>query len=86
LRTVTTVDDLTPAKVDSLLAGQNVTFTSVAARGAPDNMFVRAEILVDGSPPGDSNGTRYYQMSYSTITGWRMTRETTALAYYATIF
>lgn len=84
LRGVESVDALTPAKVDSLLASQNVTFPSLKARGGPDDMVVRAEVRVGGRPPAEP--VRYYRMTYSTITGWRMKRETYAFAYYTRLF
>lgn len=80
------VEDLTPAKVDSVLASQNVTFASIDARGRRNDMVVRAEILVDGRPPADGSHVRYYRVSHGAVTGWRVERETTAFAYYSRIF
>ena len=86
LRGITDVNTLTPAGVDSLLASQKVSFASIKARGKPEDMVVRAEVLVDGKPPTTGESVRYYRMSYSTITGWRMKRETFAFAYYLRLF
>lgn len=49
-------------------------------------MVVRAEFLVDDRPPAEGENVRYYRMSYTTITGWRMKQPTTALAYYLKVF
>jgi hypothetical protein len=52
------------------------------ARGTPDDLVVRVKIRVDGGRPPDGREVRYFRMRHSTITGWRMERETGALAYY----
>lgn len=80
------VEELTPASVDSLLATQTVTFPSLTARGRLPEVIVRVEIRVDGRPPADAREVRYYRMSYSPITGWRIQREATAFAYHTTWF
>ncbi|MBR9990031.1 MAG: hypothetical protein KFH98_09760 [Gemmatimonadetes bacterium] len=81
LRDISSVGDVTPAKLDSILAGQRVTFASVRARGAPEDMVVRVEVLIDGTPPRDG-AVRYYRMSYGAVTGWRMKREVHAWTFY----
>jgi hypothetical protein len=65
-----------------VLARDRVTFRSVKARGRSDDVIVRAEILVDGAAPPTGKSVRYFRMRYSTVTGWRMERETTALSYF----
>ncbi len=80
------VEDLTPEAVADLLATQNVTFTSLTARGTSDDMIVRAEVAVDGREPQDGAAVRYYRMSHSVLTGWRVSRETSAWAYYTKLF
>lgn len=84
LRRVGSADALAPAKVDSLLASQNVTFSSLKARGRPDDLVVRAEVLVGGKPTAEP--VRYYRMTYSAVTGWKLTGETCAFAYYTRLF
>src|SRR5690606_9983851 len=86
LRGITAVNTLTPEGVDSLLASQKVSFASIKARGKPDDMVVRAEVLVDGKPPTTGESDRYYRMPYSSIAGWRMKRETCAFAYCLRLF
>lgn len=83
---ITDAGTLASGAIDSLIATQNVTFTSIEARGAPDDMIVRIVIQVDGRPPADGREVRYYRMSHSTINGWRLRGETTALAYWLKLF
>ncbi len=59
-----------------------VRLTSIRAKGSSTEPIVRVEIEVDGKAPPDNRPVRYFQMRYSTVTGWRMVRETTAFAYY----
>lgn len=82
LRGIESADELTPAKVDSLLASGNVTFASIRARGAPDDMIVRAEVLIDGRP----DRIRYYRMSHDPMSGWRVNGESSAVLYYLHLF
>lgn len=67
--------------IDSLLIGQSVTFASVKARGASGDMVVRVEVLIDGEPPRDG-AVRYYRMSHSAVTGWRLRHEVHAWTFY----
>jgi hypothetical protein len=43
-----------------------------------------SEMKARGSP--DGRDVRYFCMSHSTLTGWRMERETTVLGYYLNFF
>jgi hypothetical protein len=47
---------------------------------------VKIEIQVAGKDPPDGKRVRYYKMSHSTVTGWRVRRETTMLSYYLKLF
>jgi hypothetical protein len=72
--------------VERLLALDQIEFTSVSARGSGENVIVRVEPRVDGQPPPDGRDVRYYRMSYSTVTGWRVRHESRAFRYYTTLF
>lgn len=85
LRGVTSYTQLTPARVDSLLATRNITFASITARGRTRQMTVRVEVLVNGRPPAD-RPVRYYRMRYSPISGWHLDRESNAFGYYSRLF
>lgn len=65
-----------------LLATDSVEFSSLTARGRPDHTLVRLEILPGTAHPPGAATVRYYQMSYSTVTGWHLDRERSALSYY----
>lgn len=65
-----------------LLATDSVQLASISARGRPARMFVRVEVTPGTASPPGWDGVRYYRMKYSTITGWHMERETTAVSYY----
>lgn len=75
-----------PAAVERLLALDRITFASVSARGSGDNVIVRVEPRVDGSPPPDGRSVRYFRMSWSALQGWRLRHETTAFKYYTQLF
>ncbi len=74
------------AMANEILARDRVTFRSIKAHGALDDIVVRADIRVDGGPPPVGDRVRYFRMHYSTITGWIMDYETTVVAYYLNIF
>ena len=69
-------------QAQQLIAAERIQFTEMKARGTPDDLVVRVKIRVDGGAPPDGREVRYFRMSHSTITGWRMERETTKLGYY----
>ncbi|NIN71261.1 MAG: hypothetical protein GTO46_04850 [Gemmatimonadetes bacterium] len=74
------------AKGEELLSLSDVQFTSISARGRGDDIIVKVEIQVSGGEPPDGKPVRYFRMSHSTVTGWRVRRETTALSYYLKLF
>lgn len=74
------------AKGEELLSLNEVQFTSINARGRGDDIVVKVEIRVAGEEPPDGEPVRYFRMSHSTVTGWRVRRETTALSYYLKLF
>lgn len=78
--------DLAQQSADEILNALNVAITSIKAKGGKQEPIVRVEILVDGKPPADGKGVRYYQMKFSPITGWTMGRQVSAFSYYAKIF
>lgn len=70
------------AKAQELLKLEDIQFTSISARGRGDDVRVKLEIQVAGEDPPDGKRVRYYQLSHSVVTGWRVEREITALSYY----
>jgi hypothetical protein len=74
------------AKGEELLSLNEVQFTSISARGRGDDIVVKVEIRVSGGEPPDGKPVRYFRMSHSTVTGWRVRHETTALSYYLKLF
>ncbi len=70
------------ALAQEILDRGRVEFTEISARGSSDDLVVRVEILVDGGAPPDGRRVRYFRMSHSLVTGWRMRRETNVLGYY----
>ncbi|MDH3290514.1 MAG: hypothetical protein OEO20_08245 [Gemmatimonadota bacterium] len=69
-----------------IIARDRISFVDLRARGKPDDLVVRAEIAVDGRPPPVGGAIRYFRMRYSTVSGWRLVRETTVLSYLLRIF
>ena len=74
------------ALANEILSRDRVTFRSINAHGALDDVVVRVDIRVDAGPPPVGDQVRYFRMSYSTITGWMTDYETTAVAYWLNIF
>ncbi len=73
-------------QAQEIIARSRIDFVSMTARGTPDDLAVRVEISVDGGAPPDGKTTRCFRMRYSSVTGWRMQRETSALSYYLKLF
>ena len=80
--TAAMTDEEIAAKAQELLKLDQIEFTSISARGRGDDVRVKLEIQVAGQDPPDGRRVRYYQLSHSTVTGWRVRREITALSYY----
>ena len=74
------------AQAQEIIARSRIEFPLMDARGTPDDLVVRVKVLVDGHEPPDGRSVRYFRMRYSTVMGWRMQRETTALSYYLNFF
>jgi hypothetical protein len=74
------------AKAEELLGLREITFTKMSARGSDDDIIVKLEIQIAGKDPPDGKRIRYFQMSHSAVTGWRVQREATALSYYLKLF
>ncbi|WP_455210912.1 hypothetical protein [Kaarinaea lacus] len=76
--------DLSAEQKASLLqAIQKMKIRSLSARGEPQNhLIVRVEVEpTTAQPPGLSN-VLYYQLKYSSLTGWASDGRTTAENYY----
>lgn len=77
---------LAQQSADEILAATRVTIPSIKAKGSKREPIVRVEILVDGKPPGDGQGIRYYKMKFSPVMGWTMGHKVTAFSYYTKLF
>jgi hypothetical protein len=75
-----------PAAIEKLTALEHIEFASVSVRGFGSTVIVRLEPRVDGAPPPDGKDVRYFQMSYSSLTGWRLDHQSTAWRYYTRLF
>ena len=69
-------------QAQEILARERIEFPDLSARGSPEDVVVRAEILVDGRAPPVGKPVRYFRMEHSMLTGWRMQREVHAISYY----
>ena len=69
-------------QAQEILARERIEFPDLSARGSPEDVVVRAEILVDGRAPPIGKPVRYFRMEHSMVTGWRMQREVHAISYY----
>ena len=72
----------TEAQVEELMQAGTVEIRSLSARGTPDDMVVKVEASVDGGMPPDGEPVSYWRVTHSTILGWRVERETTALRWW----
>lgn len=86
MRSIADAGELSKEALESLLATQNVELASIKARGRPEHMIVRVNVQVNGAAPPDGRAVRYFQMTHSLATGWRVDRETTAFSYYTKLF
>jgi hypothetical protein len=88
LKLLPDVDPATPdpGAVERITELDRLELTSVSARGSGEDVVVRVEPRVNGQVPPDGREVRYYRMSYSTLTGWRVQHETTAFSYYTKLF
>ncbi len=75
-----------PEAVERITELDRLELTSVSARGSGEDVVVRVEPRVSGQVPPDGKEVRYYRMSYSALTGWRVRHETTAFRYYTRLF
>lgn len=75
-----------PEAVERITDLEQLELTSVSARGSGEDVVVRVEPRVNGQVPPDGREVRYYRMSYSALTGWRVRHETTAFGYYTKLF
>jgi hypothetical protein len=71
---------------NEILSRDRVTFRTISARGAFDDLVVKVDVRVDGVAPPVGDRVRYFRMHFSTVTGWIMDYETTAVAYWLNIF
>jgi hypothetical protein len=78
--------DPDPDALARLTALERIEFASVSVRGFGSDIIVRVEPRVEGEPPPDGRDVRYYRMSYSTLNGWRVRRQSTAWRYYSRVF
>ncbi|UCC48518.1 MAG: hypothetical protein JSV41_13835 [Gemmatimonadota bacterium] len=74
------------ARGEELLSLSEIEFTSIGARGRGDDIVVKVEVQVAGQDPPDGRRVRYFRMSHSIVTGWRVRYEATALSYYLKLF
>jgi hypothetical protein len=74
------------AKGEELLSLSEIEFSSIGARGRGDDIVVKVEVQVAGKDPPDGRRTRYFRMSHSTVTGWRVRWEASAFSYYLKLF
>lgn len=78
-------------RTNAILAAQNISFSSVSARGMwagrqGAEVIVRIEIQVNGGPPPDGEPVRYYRMRYRGLSGWDVGGRTSAWSYRLKLF
>ena len=61
---------------------KRITFTSLKSRGGGDNLYVRAEILVDGKAPPSGKSIRYFHFYKSLVAGYMYQQDAAAFEYY----
>ena len=77
-----TVGDTRIEEIAEQLNTENIDIASISARGRDGKCVARVEIRVAGSEPPDGKPVRYFKMSHSTFTGWRVRGEVAAWNYY----
>lgn len=63
-------------------AASNIEFVALSAIGTGKKVAVKAVLKPNPYLPPGRGLTRYFQMRYSTITGWSYEREISKLSYY----
>lgn len=71
---------------EKIQALERIEFPSIKAKGMwksgkDSDVLVKVDLLVDGQPPPDGVSTRYYKMRYSSVSGWRVVRRTSAWSW-----
>ena len=64
------------------LRPDNIDIVSIKARGSDGDYVARVEIRVAGAEPPDGKPVRYFRMSHSSLTGWFVEHEASAVSYY----
>jgi len=73
-------------KEEAILGASGVRIRSLKARSSLDDMVFRVELEPSPDYPPGTELTRYYRMTYSTISGWRHRGPTSALGYHLALF
>jgi len=73
-------------KADLLNAANELLITEYNARGKPDKMIVQIKLAPNEAQPLNSANTRYFEMKYSSLTGWQLIRETTPWSFRSNNF
>lgn len=77
-----TVTEAQVQEIVGVISSGAIEFGELKARGHGGRRVVRAEISVGGAAPPDGRSVRYFEMTTSPVTGWRIRREVGAARYY----
>lgn len=87
MRSVQAREGLEPEERMRLVeAAQEIEFADISARGSGEEIIVRVELEPNPAEPPDEERVRYFEMSYSGLTGWQYERETSAFSYHLKLF
>lgn len=78
-------DHATAERLGQGMLQREVIIDEVALRTGGEDNIVKVDYTVKG-PDGPRTGTRYYYMSYSTVTGWRWESDATAMSWHLSFF
>jgi hypothetical protein len=71
---------------DMLSTMKGIELTAISARGVGQEIYVRAEIRVNGEEPPDGRSVRYFEVYRSTMSPWQCVRNAMAFEYYIALF
>ena len=69
-------------RLEALAELPEIEIVEIRAKGGGSDVVARVEYRVNGEAPGPEETPKYFKMYYSTLTGWGVEYEVSALRYW----
>ena len=82
-------DDISLAeKAELLSSAENIEFVSLTARGKPERMVFRVDLVANPAQPPGTPTIRYFRMEHSMLLGWNASipKRADAVIYFLALF